>query len=89
MKSTLLFITLLLGPPQAVSFTAARVDRVEREISGGRTHLFTTFLTVHQVDGRRVSSREFWRVVSSGKRIQAKLYRRSGLWWAARINVKE
>lgn len=88
-RGALLLVSLILGQPQAVSFTAVRVDRVEREIQGGRTRLFTTFLTVHQVNGRQVSPRVFWRVVGRGKTIQAKLYRRSGLLWAARINVKE
>lgn len=89
MRWVLLTAALLLVPVQSVQFKAERVDWVEREIHGGDYRVFTTFLTVHQIGGKEVPIAEFWRRARSGKVMQAKLTRRAGLWWAARINIKE
>ncbi|WP_414656765.1 hypothetical protein ACINK0_11385 [Deinococcus sp. VB343] len=87
--TTLLLLSLTLTPYQAVQFRSERVDVVEREIRGGNYRIFTTFLTVHQIGGKPVPIAEFWRRARTGKVIQAKVTRRAGLLWAARINLKE
>lgn len=79
---------ILSGPPTAVTLTAERVDRVEREIAGNGRTLFTTFATVHQINGAAVSTRTFWRSAQRGLTVQAKLYPRAGQYWAARINLR-
>lgn len=89
MKWLLLSAALLVAPVQSVQFRSERVDVVEREIRGSGYRIFTTFLTVHQIGGREVPITEFWRRARTGKVIQAKLVRRAGLLWAARINLKE
>lgn len=89
MATLLLLLSLTLTPHQSVQFRASRVDVVEREIRGGEYRIFTTFLTVHQIGGREVPIAEFWRRARTGKVIQAKVTRRAGLLWAARINLKE
>lgn len=90
MKLIALTAALLLGNTlTGVQITAVRVDWVEREITGNGHHLFTTFITVHQIGGRTVTAAEFWRKARTGQVIQAKVAKRAGLSWAARINIKE
>lgn len=75
------------APLKSAQFTATRVDPVERTLRGGPWRVFTTFLSVYQVNGQRVGVAAFWRSVKPGRVIQAKVTKRAGLYWAARINV--
>lgn len=84
----LLMVLALAGPPSAVTLTADRIDPVEREIQGEGRSIFTTFATVHQINGQVVDTRTFWRTARAGLTVQAKLFPRAGLYWASRINLR-
>lgn len=76
------------NPGKPLAFTVTRVEPVERELYGAGVRLFTTFLTVYQINGRPVSAGQFWATAKAGRRAQAKTHPRAGLTWAARINLQ-